>query len=77
MTEITRAYGAYRMKLTPYITLDENGEINNEKSYAQVSVSDLGNLKWPLMWSKPFPLAEAHAAMTLFEGIGYYPVMDV
>ena len=76
MTEIIKCYGAYRMKLIPYIKLDRFGEIINSESYAQVSVSDI-SLKWPLMWSRPFPLAEAHAAMTLFEGIGYYPVMDV
>ena len=74
--DITRAYGSYRMKLTPHIKLNRFGEIINNESYAQVSVSDI-SLKWPLIWSKSFPLKEGHAALTLFEKIGYYPLVDV
>ena len=76
MNEITRQYGSHIMKLTPYITLDKQGEIIDKESYAQVSVSDI-SLRLPLMWSRPLPLTEAHAALTLFEGIGYYPVVDM
>lgn len=72
--DITRAYGAYRMKLTPHIKLNRFGEIIDKESFAQVSVSDI-SLRLPLLWSKSFPLTEAQAAMILFESIGYYPIM--
>jgi len=71
--DIVRVYGQYRMKLTPYMKLDHNNEPIMDQSKGKITMYDISE-RLPLLWSKTFPIKEAHAAMTLFEGIGYYPI---
>ena len=72
-TDIVRAYGAYRMKLTPKLKKDHNNEIIFNESYGTITMYDISQ-KFDLLWSTTFPIKAAHAALTLFEGIGYYPM---
>lgn len=55
-------YGKYRM------SIDRRGDI------AQVSVYDVSNLKYPLMWSKSLTNEQADAAKEMFEAIGYFEI---
>lgn len=71
--DIVKVYGQYRMKMNPHIETDRNGKILHDKSYGHITVYDI-SLKYDLLWGKTFPIKEAHAAMTLFETIGYYPM---
>jgi len=46
-----------------------------DQSVGIISVHDISK-RLSLLWSKTFPIKEAHAAMTLFEGIGYFTIQD-
>ena len=39
---------------------------------AQVSVYDVGNIRFPLMWSKTMTTEQARGAVDLFEAVGYF-----
>jgi hypothetical protein len=71
--DIIRMYGGYRMKLHPMIKLDRYGKVTDE-STAQVSVYDLSQ-RLPLVWSINLQIKAAHAAMKLFESIGYFDIV--
>ena len=73
VNDIVKCFGEYRMILRPTLKKDIKGNIIFEKSYAQITVYDISQ-KYDLLWSKRFPINEAHAALTLFESIGYYPM---
>ena len=53
-------YGGYLMEV------DKRGNVS------QVTVYDLGNLRFPLMWSKTLTNTQADGALKLFQAIGYY-----
>jgi hypothetical protein len=71
--DIRKTYGQYRMKLSPNIKLDKHGNLIEAESKANITMYDIGQ-KFDLLWSKSFPIKEAHAAMTIFESIGFYPM---
>jgi len=74
-TDIIKCYGNYRMKLTPKMKLDHNNEPIMDQSVGIISVHDVSK-RLSLLWSKTLSITEAHAALTLFEGIGYYTIQD-
>ena len=53
-------YGGYKM------------EVEKRGNVFQVTVYDLGNLRFPLMWSKTMTAEQAKGAIDLFQAIGYY-----
>lgn len=65
---LEQSYGQYRMKLV--INKAEDEEIPTK---AQVSMYDVSE-RLPLIWSRTLPIKKAHAALKLFEGIGYYSI---
>jgi len=67
---VEHKYGSRIMRGTFYIVTDKHGEVIPECSDAQVALYDLGCLRFPLIWSKLLPIAEAHAALTIFEATG-------
>jgi hypothetical protein len=71
--DIVKVYGQYRMKLTPYLVKDHNNEIITSQSTGIITMYDISQ-KFDLLWSKSFPITEAHAALTIFESIGYYDI---
>ena len=62
ITETEYMHGGYRMKIAWH----------RDEDYAQVSVYDLGELHFPMIWSKGMTKAQARGAHELFEQIGYY-----
>jgi len=64
---IERKYGGRILKGTFYIKQDKNG--NQDGSHAQITLYDLSQ-RQPLTWSYPVGVAEAHAALTIFEATG-------
>lgn len=60
LAEITYCHGGYRMTVQYY---DSN---------AQVTMYDLSNLRFPLVWSKTMTKAAARGASAIFESIGYF-----
>ena len=73
-TEISKQYGRYQMTLRPGTTEKIiDGQKQNVVTYAQVSLYDI-SANWPLEWSTTMPIIEALAALTLFEGIGYFKI---
>jgi hypothetical protein len=70
--DIVKSFGQYRMKLTPHIKLDRHNEVITKESYGTIAMYDISQ-KFDLLWSTTLGIKEAHAAITLFEGIGYYP----
>ena len=65
-TEIERRYGPYKMKIRFWANCDK----------AQVTMYDLGALRFPLIWSEPLNDKQAHAALSLFEAIGYFDIAN-
>lgn len=53
-------YGSYLMEV------DKRGNVS------QVTVYDLGNIRFPLMWSKTMRNDSAEGALRLFQSVGYY-----
>lgn len=53
-------YGSYLMEV------DKRGNVS------QVTVYDLGNIRFPLMWSKTMSNTQADGAIALFQAVGYY-----
>ena len=45
---------------------------SKEKDFASVTMTDLSQLRFPLMWSSPMTKAQANGAIKLFKNIGYY-----
>lgn len=73
-TEISKQFGRYQMTLRPGTTEKIiNGQKQNIVTYAQVSLYDI-SANWPLEWSTTMPIIEAHAALKLFEAIGYFKI---
>ena len=64
MKELESMYGGYRMKI----------RYSDNEDFAQVSVYDLSNLRFPLMWSKGMSKAQANGAKALFEASGYFEI---
>ena len=71
IVEIERVYGCRRLILRP---ISKNVIVDGrEKSVitdAQVRLVDPSELRFPLLWSKTFPIKEAHALLDLFESTG-------
>ncbi len=64
-TEIEYAYGPYRMRQIFH------------PNFVQVSISDVSDLKWPLIWSMPMSKEQAVGARRLFEQVGYFDCRPV
>lgn len=47
-------------------------EVDKRGNVSQVTVYDLGNIRFPLMWSKTMTNKQAEGALMLFEAIGYF-----
>ena len=47
-------------------------EIDNRGRFSQVTVYDLGNIRFPLMWSKTMDNKSAEGAAALFQAVGYF-----
>ncbi len=69
--DVVKCFGQYRMKLTPYLVKDKKNNIINGESTAQVTMYDISK-KFDLLWSTRLGIQEAHAAMTMFEIMGYF-----
>ena len=78
-TTIEKRYGQYIMTADFYkkesAFADEKDGKESEKKYAIVTLENLG-AKWPMEWATGMTWEKAHAALTLFEGIGYYKLAD-
>lgn len=61
-TTLQRRYGSYIMTVRHLADCDK----------AQVSIEDISLLRFPLLWSRQLSDQQAHAAMALFESIGYF-----
>ena len=57
---IERRYGQYILKY------DKRGAV------AQVTMYDLGDIRFPLVWSKTMTVEQGLGALALFEAIGYF-----
>jgi len=69
--EIARIYGSKVMTLRPISkTVVIDGRDTTIISDAQIKLEDLSELRFPLLWSKQFPIKEAHAFLHLFEATG-------
>jgi hypothetical protein len=73
--DVVRNFGKYMMKLSPRLTKDEKGNIINDESTAQVTVYDI-SLKNDLLYSITLQLQAAHAALKIFEDIGYFQIKE-
>ena len=60
MKELWYMFSGYRLKVAY-----QNG-------VAQVSMYDLGDLRFPLQWSKTMTKEQARGAIELFKNVGYY-----
>jgi hypothetical protein len=47
-------------------------EVDRRGNVSQVSVYDLSNLRFPLMWSKTMTNSQAEGAIALFQAVGYF-----
>ena len=69
--KITRSYGCKRMTLRPISKAAViDGRDTTIISDAQIKLEDLSELRFPLLWSRPFPIKEARALLSLFEATG-------
>lgn len=67
---VTRQYGGGVMTADFFIKYDERGNIDHARSYAWLRLEDLGNTRFPLVWSHTMKPAEARAALEIFESTG-------
>lgn len=43
-----------------------------DNDYAQVTINDLSNIRWPLVWSSGMTYKQANAALEIFKAVGYF-----
>lgn len=65
--ELEYTYGQYRLKVRYF-----GGGENKIPDGAQVTMYDLGELRFPLIWSKTMPIEQVRGAIALFNLIGYF-----
>lgn len=71
---ISEQHGHYVMELRPIKSEQTiNGQTERIITAAQVTMYDI-SARLPLEWSQTMPIKEAHAALILFRGIGYYKI---
>lgn len=61
MKTITEGFGSYRLRI------DYKGN-----DFAQVTIEDVAQIRFPLMWSRPMTYAQANGALALFKMIGFF-----
>ncbi len=52
-------------------------EGREEKKLSYVKMEDRSNLRFPLEWAHTMPWENAHAALQIFEAIGFYKLVGV
>lgn len=60
-------FGAYRLKVNYF-----GGGHGKAPDGAQVSMYDLGQIRFPMVWSKTMSLEKAKGAIELFSLVGYF-----
>ena len=63
-------YGGRVLTATFWIETDRHGNPDIAKSYAQLKLEDLGEIRFPLIWSQSVTVEQAHAALKIFEATG-------
>ena len=63
-------YGSRVLTATFWIETDRRGNPDIANSYAQLKLEDLGELRFPLIWSRGVTVEQAHAAIEIFEATG-------
>ena len=63
-------FGSQVLTATFWIETDRHGKPDLTKSYAQIKLEDLGELRFPLIWSQGATVEQAHAALAIFEATG-------
>ena len=66
----TATYGGRKLTATFWIETDGNGKPELAKSYAQLKLEDMGEIRFPLIWSQSVTPEQAHAALKIFEATG-------
>lgn len=70
-------FGGYKLCVEDIlnVSFDEKGRlVVNRPVRSRVSMYDLGNLRFPLMWSKTMGVDEAKGAVDLFNLTGCFPM---
>ena len=60
---IKKAFGRYRLEVR-----------YTDEDYAQVTMSDVSQLRFPILWSVGMSKAQAKGAIEFFEKVGYFEV---
>ena len=68
--ETIAQYGSRILTAQFFVSTDDRGNVDHANSYAQISLTDRAELRFPLIWSTSVTLKEAHAALELFEATG-------
>ena len=63
-------YGSKVLTANFWIITDKHGNPNLAKSHAQLKLEDMGELRFPLIWSQGATVEQAHAAIEIFEATG-------
>ena len=78
--ELEYTYGAYRLKVRYFgggVEQEPDGAIIQKfPTCAQVIMYDLGQIKFPLIWSKTMPIEQVKGAIDLFSLIGYFDMPE-
>lgn len=69
-TTIEARYGNHILSAHFVIVTDRQGKQIAEKSHAQLTLINLAALHFPLVWSTPATVKQAHAALNIFEKTG-------
>lgn len=64
MKTIKEAYGPYRLTIT-----------YKDHNYAQVTMENVAEIKFPVIWSMGLNYEAANGALELFKAIGYFDIM--
>ena len=67
---ISARYGSRVLTAMFWIETDKRGNPDLANSYAQLKLEDLGEIRFPLIWSQNVTVAQAHAAIEIFEATG-------
>lgn len=63
---ITEIFGSYRLKIRYFANCN----------FAQVTMENVAELRFPLLWSIYMNDVQANAALTLFKSIGYFDIQE-